>query len=248
MVTVKPKYPPPGQRPVARHNPAGKLTQVFVDQRTGKEYTTRAQLRKALRHWNLLVLRDFEELVRERTLGQPAWDNLPGETPLAFSRFRSFLTMTLGPKGERSIHRLAASLGLTTKGILSTYTKYHWQLRAKLWDQHLLDEEDIQFSKERKMSARRQARLGLRLQSVANTALGQLAADPDRIAAMTPIEILKMSESGQRVERLAHGDATVVTDRQVQLVWDGPKPTWAPEQQEPEPLPLDDGKTIEGQH
>lgn len=248
----KPPLRPAPVRISAQLQPRSPLAKLWRDPRTGKEYDTRGQLRDARSAHARSILRDFEQLVRERTLGQPAWEQLPGETSLAYSRFRTYLTMALTPRGERSMRTVATILGLKVKQIDRGAARYHWHLRAKLWDQHLMDEEDVYFSRERKMSARRQARLGMRLQSVASKGLQHLAEDPDRLSTMTPMEILKMSEAGQRVERLAHGDATTVSDGRVQLVWQGPKPGWAPEQEdEPAALPepkedMGNGPLLEG--
>jgi hypothetical protein len=116
-----------------------------------------------------------------------------------------------------------------------------------------MEQEDLAFSKEKRAAARRQARLGMEMQSAAGKGLQHLREDPERLATMTPMEILKMAESGQRVERLARGDSTENTDQSIRVVWEGPQPSWAPSPAPSpaptaaaEPKPLDDGKTIEG--
>jgi hypothetical protein len=115
-----------------------------------------------------------------------------------------------------------------TVGKLSS--SWHWALRADLWDRHVEAIEFREFETEKRQSARRQAVLGRKLQDVAASGAISLLQDEARISEMSGNEIAKLADVGTKIERLANSDPTAISeDRgQVKLVWEGPRPDWAP--------------------
>lgn len=208
----------------------------------GREFETKAIMRMHLHQYLRAIRVDFAELVRTGNLGQPAWERLPGETPLQYSRFRSYLN-SKSDRMQRSLDRTARVQGVEYKAVSITSSRWHWVLRADLWDRHVEAAEFREFETQKRQSARRQARLGSKLQELAGAAASSLLADPDRVAEMSGNEIAKLADVGTKIERLANSDPTAISeDRgQVKLIWEGPRPTWAPAPDVPEPPTIQGG-------
>jgi hypothetical protein len=186
-------------------------------------------MRMHIAQYHKMVRTSLAELVQTNGLGQAAWERLPGETPLQYSRFKIYLS-SVGPTMKRSCARAADIMGRPPREISRLSTYWHWSLRAELWDRHIEAEELAQFEQDKRRSARRQASVGRKLQDVALAGASALLLDEDRVKEMSGNEIAKLADIGTKIERLANSDPTSITDDrgQVRLVWEGPKPTWAP--------------------
>jgi len=196
----------------------------------GREFETRPMLQMHIRQYHTAVRRDFAELVRTGGLGQEAWLRLPGETPLQYKRFQCYLNSVDPKTALRSVHRTAKTMGVEPRIVERGASNWHWRLRAQIWDSHIEAEEFRAFETSKRQSARRQANLGKRLQEVAMAGASKLLANEDRLDEMSGNEIAKLADVGSKVERLANSDPTAISeDRgQVKLVWEGPRPSWAP--------------------
>jgi hypothetical protein len=213
----------------------GRLTTAYVCPCHGYEFETRQILSVHRKSYHTSIAKDFDSLVRTGNLGQPAWERLPGETPLQYQRFKSYLASHHPKTGTRSIDRVAATVNRSDRVIRTDALRWHWVLRADLWDRHTEQAELAQFEREKRASAQRQARLGQKLQEVARAGAISILGDEARVAELSGNEIAKLADVGTKIERLANSDPTAISDErgQVRLVWEGPRPSWAPQPPEP---------------
>lgn len=197
----------------------------------GREFETRVILRTHLAAFKKAVRTDFANLVRTGNLGQEAWMRLPGEPPLQYKRFMSYLN-SLSATLTRSIERTAAITGVDKPALQRTSSRWHWGIRADLFDRHIEAQELEEFENYKRRSARKQASVGRKLQEVALSAATRLLGNEERLDEMSGNEIAKLADVGTKIERLANMDPTAISeDRgQVRLVWEGPRPAWAPPQ------------------
>src|ERR1700744_6461477 len=147
------------------------LQLAYIDKITGIEYPSRAAFRTAVRLRNADLLVNFERHVADKTLGQEAWERLPGETDLAYDRFRIYLLMGVAKDGRRTVSRsvttVAKQVGVSFTVLRKVAEKYHWTIRAASYDKEVDRQLDEEFREARRTSARRQARLGEKLQRAA---------------------------------------------------------------------------------
>lgn len=226
----KPKYQLHGHAATYIKSPSGLTRSVYRCACHGFEFETRPILRVHIKTFHSRIRKDFVEMVKLHQLGniQP-WDRLPGETALQYSRFKVYLR-TEDPKTKRrSIERSAAITGQRVATAKVTAAAWHWSIRADLLDQQVELEEIQQFKLDKSRSARRQANVGRQLQAVALAGATRLLADADRVGEMSGNEIAKLADVGVKIERLASQDPTSISeDRSIAIIWDGPKPDWAP--------------------
>ena len=203
----------------------------------GAEFETRSILGIHVRQYRARLRRDFAGIVKDGNLGQPAWERLPGESALNYNRFSIYLKMT-----NRTLRGAAAIMGgRDGRAVERLSSNWSWRIRAELWDAKVAADALVQFEKEKRGSAIKQARLGRRLQDVALAGATKLLQNEERLDEMSGNEIAKLADVGSKIERLANSDPTSITDDrgQVRLVWEGPRPAWAPVPPEP--------RTIQGE-
>lgn len=216
---------------------------VFTDIHTGNQYPTRALMMTAQRQRKAMIMNEFERLVAEGTLGQEPWEQLPGESPVYYSRFRTYLTMTPQdgqsgvvhiPRNQREVRsffRLANHLRVRRETISAVARRYHWLLRAQCWDREMVRQADEAWAEEKSTAARRQARLGARLQQAADRGLNALLTGA---IDMTPQDVARLADTGVKLERLAHDKSTSndAQQKEVRFVFEGSKPKWADHSEE----------------
>ena len=206
---------------------AGGLTRtVYRCPCHGQAFDTRPILGMHVRQYRARLRKDFAGLVKDGNLGQDAWARLPGETAVNYNRFMVYLKMT-----NRSLVKVASIVGRSKVMVGKTASQWSWALRAEIWDRRIEADALAQFEVEKRQSARKQARLGRKLQDVAMAGASSLLINAERLDEMSGNEIAKLADIGTKIERLANSDPTSITDDrgQVRLVWEGPKPAWAPE-------------------
>lgn len=203
----------------------GTLKTVYVSPYTGQSFETRFLMVAHNKAFLRRMRMDFESLVRERTLGCNPWERLPGETPLAYRRFQTYMMLD-----QRTMGKVARIFGVNDRKVMEWAKGWHWKFRADLWDRNLEAEMVKEFEFAKRRSARNQSRLGQKLQQVAMNAAHSLLNNEERIEEMSGTEIAKLAQVGVQIERLANADPTSISeDRgQVRLVWEGPAPSWAP--------------------
>lgn len=225
-----------------RLRPTTRLRQnakTYCDPHTGTVYQSRKLMQSDQRLRKTLMLNEFARIVADGTLGQEPWERLPIETDVQYHRFRQYLLM--GPQdgftGEgvkrvckvqeiRSVPRIAEVLHCPAGALKVTATRNHWVLRAELYDRELHRQEDEVFKEEKRAATRKQARLGARLQHLADRGIDCLLAAPGELSAM---EVARLADTGVKIERLAHDKSTSndATTKEIRFVFPGAKPKWA---------------------
>ncbi len=228
-----PGYKKSGHGPTYIPNPrTGKIDRVVYRCTChGHEFETKQILQAHVRAYRTAIRKGFAELVRNGNLGQDGWDRLPGETPLQYRKFKTYLINTVAAgTGKRSLKRAADILGVEERHIAHLSRTWHWVQRAELWDIHNDTLDMAEFERQKRHSARKQATLGRKLQEVALSGASRLLANEDRLEEMSGNELAKLADVGTKIERLANSDATSIQEQrgQVNLVWEGPRPAWAP--------------------
>ena len=227
---------------------SGLTRAVFTCSCHGREFESRLALRLHAKQFRDRIRKDFQALVQEGQLKQNAWERLPGESPVQFNKFKTYVASYDIKTGQRSLDRTAKTLGVHRQHIATASYRWHWHVRAQLLDQHVERLELQAFIEDKKKSARRQAGLGKKLQELASVGASRLLADDERISEMSGHEIAKLADYGVKIERLANSDPTQISeDRTVRIVWEGPKPDWAPDDDPTPQLQERNVTTIEGE-
>lgn len=194
---------------------------VHVDPHTGKEYLSPSLMKRDQRLRKTLILNNFAQMVAEDTLGQSAWERLPGEDEAQYHRFRTYLSQATRP---RSLPKLCEALCCPLTNTKATYKKWHWALRSQLWDREMDRQADEAFAEQKRIAGRRQAKLGARLQEAADRGLNVLLTGA---IDMTPNDVVRLADAGVRIERLAHDKSTTNEAKEVRFVFEGARPKWA---------------------
>ncbi len=232
-----------------RHTPTEQMvTGGWTDRRSGKVFPTRPELRAYQRGEATRVRSEFARMVAEGTLGQEAWERIPGETETQYARFVDYLHMAkpdpdTGRTPRRTLAAVARKHGINPRTLDDIAEKYHWVLRAQLFDREFDRQLHEEFMEEKRLSVRRQARLGQSMQRLAMKAVGvHLAQGALDVSAS---DAAKLAAVGVQTERLAHDQSTRNTaeKQEIRLVWEGPAPPWASPGQS---LPLPGKETPDG--
>lgn len=139
------------------------------------------------------------------------WERQPGESRQAFEAFTLYRDMGL----KRSIRAVAAALGKSATLLSRWSSRWQWPARAEAWDAVKDEEARIaQLEAVREMN-KRHASLGFGLISVAGMRLRQLseAVQAGAAGAVGPQDVVRMAVEGARLERLAIGLPTEITQR-----------------------------------
>ncbi len=128
------------------------------------------------------------------------WEQLPGETPLAYSRFTSYLFM-----GERrSKTEIAKAVKVSRARIQELVEKYDWDVRAEAYDRHLAGK----LFSEWEQQARELNRLHL---EAGRMAFNRAVKFLDKIEPQTNADIVRMLEAGVKIMRDAGGIPQIIT-------------------------------------
>lgn len=131
-----------------------------------------------------------------------------GETRQAFAAFTCYRDMK---PHERSGSKVAATLGKSEQLIWRWSSRWSWVERAQAWDAEL---DRVARAAQQEAVAEMNARhasIGMLMLSkalaklVGDEALKVEALDP---STLTPYQVARLVEAGQKVERLARGEAT----------------------------------------
>lgn len=146
------------------------------------------------------------------------WDRRAGETSKAFEAFCLYRDMGT----DRTITIIESEV---TQMARNWSGRWEWRKRAEAWDDHLqaLAKKELETAKVE--MAQRQARIGVRMQVMAENTLNAGTVLPQSIG-----EVVKLVEVGSRVERMARGEATSNQATVHVFQWEGPLPAWAPKE------------------
>lgn len=130
------------------------------------------------------------------------WARWPKETAVAYAAFIAYRDT---PAPERKYAEIARTFGKHPQTIERWGRTFSWIARSLAWDEELDRRNRHARLNEVEAAARRQASLGLRLQSIAKRGSDSLIERPDRIARMKPSDIVAMAAVGVKIERAALG-------------------------------------------
>jgi len=148
--------------------------------------------------------------------GDP-WDRQKGESNRAYEAFLMFRDM--GVNRERKVVMEIYPNSQNWSG------KFDWTRRAESWDDHLRAIAERAMEQEKTQMAIRQARIGVKMQEMAERTLDARTVVPQSVG-----EVVKLAEVGSKIERLARGASTENSANVHVFKWDGPVPPWAPQE------------------
>jgi hypothetical protein len=156
------------------------------------------------------------------------WERAEGETTAQYLRFCTYRDWPHEHDGEkRSLRKATANHGdggnsAHLVSVLSS--QFNWPLRAAAYDDYMEGRLRKRLEESRLRMKERQVKLGISMQDMAQTSLQTGVIQPESVS-----DIVKLAESGTRIERLAQGESTENVAQGVSVVWSGPAPPWAPQ-------------------
>lgn len=124
------------------------------------------------------------------------WERQPGESSQAFEAFVTYRDMG----AQRSIRSAASRLGKSHKLLERWSARFKWGDRAAAFDAHMDSIAVMAQEGARREMAERQAKIGMDMQELAAQSLDGLAA-----GGLTVNEVVRMMETGVKIERAARG-------------------------------------------
>lgn len=154
------------------------------------------------------------------------WDQIKGENARQFAAFA--LYRDLGP--TRSKKLVAEESGYSRARLEDIASKYRWNERALAYDRELDRMRQAATKLETFNMASRQARLGLKMQTLAEKRIDRYAGSPELQESLTPNDVVRLASEGVRIERLAEGETTGDEGQPIIFAIGGltKLPKWAP--------------------
>ena len=138
------------------------------------------------------------------TKGHQPWDRLEGESAAAFSAFCEYRDMG----AERSLVKVGQQLG-KSRALMERWSAA-WNWVGRVWDFDVAEAERTreQLARDRLAMRRRQARIGMAMQSVGSYGLRELQQKIERGEPLnlTVDEIVNLMRVGAELERRAVGE------------------------------------------
>lgn len=162
--------------------------------------------------------------VRAKRATEALWEQWPQEPAHYYNAFSLYLS--LGTAHVRTVPLTALALKVTEHWLRKVCARWQWVTRAAAYDEHVMAQAVEQSRLARIDMSRRQASLGVALQSRAKEGLAALD-----LRSLDANAISNLALTGTKIERLARGEST--ENRAVQggitIEWAGPRPKWAPQ-------------------
>jgi hypothetical protein len=155
------------------------------------------------------------------------WERLDGETPAHYAKFCTYRDWPHEHDGDKRSLRKAAPNGNGghSHALMSALSsRFNWIVRAAAYDDYVEGRLRKRLEESRLRMKERQVKLGISMQDMAQTSLQTGVIQPESVS-----DIVKLAESGTRIERLAQGESTENVAQGVSVVWSGPAPPWAPQ-------------------
>lgn len=153
-----------------------------------------------------------------------AWDRRPRESAPAYEAFRLYRDMGV----NRTQRGVATEVDKRPSLIAKWNKMWDWEIRVRAYERYLEIIEEKEFERVKRESVRRQAKLGQKLQQIADTRAQQFIESPALQATLTAADMSKLAKDGVNIERLAHGNSTANVAQGIQIAWSAPPPEWAP--------------------
>jgi hypothetical protein len=148
------------------------------------------------------------------TLDLKLLERRPEESELDWWLFCQWLHMALDASGLPQVRRKSVLAGLVPGTSLDALealaTRHEWDRRVRVWDAVIAREALKRTAESLELMRDRQIALALQLQrlgGVEMTKLEERAANSD-LSALAPKEVVKLIETGVKIERLVRGEST----------------------------------------
>ncbi len=133
-----------------------------------------------------------------------AWDCQPEEGPKPWAAFCVYRDMD---PATRSLSRVAKELGKSTALIGRWSSRWRWVGRVRAWDSEIDRQRRAGQLKAVEDMARRQTAMGILMQSRGIDRLNRMTSD--EMQHLSVLELIRLIETGVRIERIARGNPDV---------------------------------------
>ena len=194
----------------------------------GRPKLSDAEVKEAVRS-----ARQATETAELVTIATHPWDRRADENARQYQAFCEYRDM--------GVDRTLKDVNMA---IRSPWPKlYQWVQRVRAYDEWLEKKARKLAERQKKEMVERQAKLGQTMTDIAQTSLESGMILPETVA-----DVVRLAESGTKIERLARGESTENVANAHTLVLSHPLPRWAPDEakqlvQESE---YSEGETIDG--
>ena len=158
-----------------------------------------------------MTTRKAMEIEKEEILADCvfSWDRQPGENAMSYKLFTSFREMG----SERSYKKVCEMFpDRKYNAINQMGARLQWFKRADEWDSYKREKMQRELDEEILYARLRQANLGKSMQELAGTGLKLIEKYPDELTAS---DIVKLISVGQKIESLALGSSTEISESKV---------------------------------
>ena len=176
------------------------------------------------------------EIIPGKKGSRKIYERIDGEGALEYQAFALF--RDLGPK--RTIAEIAREMHQDLANIRKWSLKNDWLIRSLAYDDYLDEIKRKRLERDKLEMAERQANLGRKMQDLADTALDM--DGPNAIIPENVSDVVKLVETGVKIERQALGETTGAVDNRIVFQYNGPLPQWVPQTHSD----LIEQRTIEG--
>lgn len=154
------------------------------------------------------------------TVARQPWDRRPDETARQYDAFVHYRDQGV----ERTYTATMQELRIGSSSVALWKRVYQWASRVRSYDEY--EEKRLRKITERakKEMVERQARLGQTMTDKAQSALDSGMIQPETVA-----DVVRLAETGTRIERLARGESTDNVAHGMSLILAHPLPPWAPD-------------------
>ena len=132
------------------------------------------------------------------------WERQPGEPPRAWAAFTTY--RDLAPH-ERSLVKVGQTFGRTARYVEDLSSRWRWVGRTAAWDNEQDRVKRVAAIKAVEDMGRRQVGMGLLMQSRGFDRLNTMS--PDEVQLLSIFEVIRLIETGVRLERIGRGDPDV---------------------------------------
>lgn len=157
------------------------------------------------------------------------WDRTDAESTQAWEAFRYFRDMG----SARTLVAVWKDFELNEDTVARWSARHTWRMRATAWDIHLDQIAQKEFEAEAETMGRRQAKIGMSLQSVGGARIAQFAENEQLRESLTARDAVAIIQAGVNIERDARASSkgNTNTGGGGKVVFNlnfGKMPKWAP--------------------
>jgi hypothetical protein len=146
------------------------------------------------------------------------WEQWPGESIKAFEAFKTYRDLL----HKRTFVEVARLFGCSDTNIRQWAVRWSWAERVEAYDRHLDQIDREEQVRARREMRRRQAQIGVQLQSLAmhGAATLQKQVDNKLPLHLEPGEIARLCDVGAKLERAARGEDSASEFSEITVVFE----------------------------